>query len=72
MDRHADLIAPCGMNCGTCSSYLAGTRDTRKLGVRSGPEQPLALEHRDKPGASSSRQSTMKNKGGDVKRAGVQ
>jgi hypothetical protein len=24
-----------------------------KHGVRSGPEQPLAQEHRDKPGASS-------------------
>jgi hypothetical protein len=24
-----------------------------KHGVRSGEEQPLALEHRDKPGASS-------------------
>jgi hypothetical protein len=24
-----------------------------KHDVRSGPEQPLALEHRDKPGASS-------------------
>jgi len=34
MDRHADLVAPCGMNCGTCSRYLAGTRDIRKFGVR--------------------------------------
>ena len=34
MDWHADLVAPCGMNCGTCSSYLAGTHDIRKLGVR--------------------------------------
>jgi hypothetical protein len=34
MDRHADLVAPCGMNCGTCSSYLAGIRDVKKLGVR--------------------------------------
>jgi hypothetical protein len=34
MDRHPDLVAPCGMNCGTCSSYLAGTREIRKLGVR--------------------------------------
>jgi hypothetical protein len=32
-----------------------------KHGVRSGPEQPLAQEHRDKPGASSSVQSTAKN-----------
>jgi hypothetical protein len=29
-------------------------------GVRSGPEQPLVPEHRDKPGASSSQQETMK------------
>jgi hypothetical protein len=41
-------------------------------GVRSGLEQPLAPEHRDKPGTSSSRQSTMRNKGGDVKRIGVE
>ncbi len=34
MDRHADLVAPCGMNCGICSSYLAGTRDIKNLGVR--------------------------------------
>ncbi len=34
MDRHADLIAPCGMNCGICSSYLAGTRDIKTSGVR--------------------------------------
>ena len=39
--------------------------------VRSGLEQPLAPEHRDKPGVSSCQQSTVKNKGGDVKRAGV-
>jgi hypothetical protein len=30
-------------------------------GVRSGPGQPLALEHRDKPGASSYQQKTPKN-----------
>jgi len=34
MERHTDRIAPCGMNCGTCSSYLAGTRDIRIQGVR--------------------------------------
>jgi len=28
-------------------------------GVKSVPEQPLVPEHRDKPGASSSRQSTV-------------
>jgi hypothetical protein len=28
-----DLIAPCGMNCGVCSSYLAMKNDLRKKGV---------------------------------------
>jgi len=41
-------------------------------GVRSGPGQPLAPEQRDKPGASSYQRSTPENKGGDVKRIGVQ
>ena len=41
-------------------------------GVRSGPEQPLAQEQRDKPWASSYQQDTPENKGGDVKRIGVQ
>jgi len=49
-------------------------------GVRSGPEQPLAQEYRDKPGASSSQRVTWKSKGESVsgaegrgaKRAGVQ
>jgi hypothetical protein len=39
--------------------------------VRSGPEQPLALEYHDKPGASSYQQSIMKNKVGEVKQIGV-
>jgi len=34
--------------------------------------QPLAPEQRDKPGASSYQQDNPKNKGGDVKRIGVQ
>jgi hypothetical protein len=29
-----DLIAPCGMNCGLCASYLAMTHDVRASGVR--------------------------------------
>jgi hypothetical protein len=29
-----DLIAPCGMNCGLCSSYLAMKNDLRKKGMR--------------------------------------
>jgi len=28
------LIAPCGMNCGLCSSYLAKENDLREKGVR--------------------------------------
>ena len=39
--------------------------------ARSGPEQPLAPEQRDKPGASSSQQSTEEKQRGDVKRAGA-
>jgi len=42
-----------------------------KHGVRSGPGQPLAPEQRDKPGASSSQQSTDEKQRGDVKRAGA-
>jgi hypothetical protein len=34
MDMDSDLVAPCGMNCGICSSYLAGTHDIKKQGVR--------------------------------------
>ena len=32
--KQADLVAPCGMNCGICSSYLAGTHDIRTFGLR--------------------------------------
>ena len=39
--------------------------------MRSGPGQPLAPEQRDKPGASSSQQSTEEKQRGDVKRAGA-
>jgi hypothetical protein len=28
------LIAPCGMNCGICSGYLALTRDVKSKGIR--------------------------------------
>lgn len=31
-----DLIAPCGMNCGLCSNYLARRVDLRKEGIRRG------------------------------------
>jgi Protein of unknown function (DUF3795) len=30
----AELIAPCGMNCLVCSSYLARTHDVKRKGVR--------------------------------------
>ena len=30
------LIAPCGMNCGICSAYLAGKYDLKKQGVNKG------------------------------------
>ena len=51
-----------------------------KHGARSGPKQPLALEHRDKPGALSSQPGHSKSKGESVsgaeqrraKRAGEQ
>ncbi len=29
-----DLIAPCGMNCGICSAYLAQKYDLRSKGIR--------------------------------------
>lgn len=29
-----ELIAPCGMNCGVCSSYLALVNDVKSRGVR--------------------------------------
>ena len=29
-----ELIAPCGMNCGVCSSYLAATYDVKSQGIR--------------------------------------
>ena len=28
------LVAPCGMNCGICSGYLAKTRDVKSQGIR--------------------------------------
>jgi hypothetical protein len=31
---NAELIAPCGMNCGLCSSYLALTSDLKNKGVK--------------------------------------
>jgi Protein of unknown function (DUF3795) len=34
MDKKADLVAPCGMNCGICSGYLAATHDIKKQGIR--------------------------------------
>ena len=40
-----------------------------KHGVRSGPEQPLAQEHHNKPGASSYQQGNSGKQRGDVKRA---
>jgi hypothetical protein len=39
---------------------------------RSGPEQPLAAEQCDKPGRHHPDNQPLKNKGGDVKQAGVQ
>ncbi|MDD5287716.1 MAG: DUF3795 domain-containing protein, partial [Dehalococcoidales bacterium] len=29
-----ELIAPCGMNCGVCSSYLAFFNDVKKQGIK--------------------------------------
>ena len=34
MDKNENLVAPCGMNCGICSGYLAETHDIKKQGVR--------------------------------------
>jgi hypothetical protein len=31
---NAELIAPCGMNCGLCSSYLALANDLKSKGVK--------------------------------------
>ena len=42
-----------------------------KHGVRSEQEQPLAPEHRDKPGASSYQHGNQEKQRGDVKRAGA-
>ncbi|MHB8104356.1 MAG: DUF3795 domain-containing protein, partial [Dehalococcoidales bacterium] len=28
------LVAPCGMNCGLCSAYLAMKNDLKKLGIQ--------------------------------------
>ena len=39
--------------------------------ARCGALQPLAMEQRDKPGASSPKQSTNEKLRGDVKRAGA-
>jgi len=45
----------------------------RNLVLNCEPEQPLVQEHRDKPGAYFVPTGQLrKNKGGDVKRAGVQ
>ncbi len=32
-DNDAELVAPCGMNCGICSGYLAARHDMKKSGV---------------------------------------
>jgi hypothetical protein len=29
-----ELVAPCGMNCNLCASYLAATHDVRSKGIR--------------------------------------
>jgi len=34
MKMKKELIAPCGMNCGICSGYLAMTHDVRSKGIR--------------------------------------
>jgi len=33
-ERNEELIAPCGMNCGICSQYLAFKHDVRSKGIR--------------------------------------
>jgi hypothetical protein len=53
-------------------STINSDENDAKHGVRSGKEQPLAPEHRDKPGASSYQQGNLKKQRGDVVRAGVQ
>lgn len=32
--RHQELIAPCGMNCGLCSGYLALKNDVKRKGIK--------------------------------------
>jgi len=54
-----------------CTCPINSDEHDAKHGVRSGPEQPLAPEHRDKPGASSNYQGNKEKQRGDVKRAGA-
>ncbi|MFZ1902491.1 MAG: hypothetical protein WAU66_04260 [Methanoregula sp.] len=44
-----------------CVCRINSDEHSAKRYARSGPEQPLAPEHRDKPGASSCQQETPKN-----------
>ena len=32
--KNQELIAPCGMNCGICSRYLAFRHDVKRIGIR--------------------------------------
>ena len=34
MDKAPELIAPCGIYCGSCSAYLARAHDLRACGIR--------------------------------------
>ena len=53
-------------------STINSDEHSAKRYVRTEPEQPLALKHRDEPGAYFlSTGNRTGNKGGDVKRAGV-
>jgi hypothetical protein len=45
------------------TNWIPIARRTSLHYMKCGPEQPLAPEHRDKPGSSSSQQSTVKKQG---------
>ena len=49
------------MSLGVYTSSVHSNEHDAKHGVRSGPEQPLAPEHCDKPGASPFQQKTEEN-----------
>jgi predicted RNA-binding Zn-ribbon protein involved in translation (DUF1610 family) len=40
----ADLVAPCGMNCGICKAYLAYSRDVPRYGMSMVENQKMIKE----------------------------